>query len=71
MRDTLREISLSTWPRHFSHVGIESMDVISLGRRVREMSRMPRSAACAARKRNSIDCAFSELRAYVVLPWSA
>lgn len=64
MRDTLREISLSTCPRHFSHVGIESIEVMSFGRRVREMSRMPRSAACAARKRNSIDCAFSELRAW-------
>ena len=42
-----------------------SIDVISLGRRVREMSRIPRSAACAARKRKSIDCAFSELRAMV------
>ena len=29
------------------------------------MSIMPASAACAARKRNSIECAFSELRAMV------
>jgi len=38
--------------------------VMSLGRRVRPASRMPRSAAWAARKRKSIDCAFSLLRAW-------
>lgn len=41
------------------------MEVMALGRRVREMSRMPREAACCARKRKSIDCAFSELRAWM------
>ena len=40
-------------------------DVMSLGRRVREISIMPASAACAARKRKSMECAFSELRAMV------
>jgi hypothetical protein len=44
-------------------------EVISLGRRVREMSIMPASAACAARKRKSIECAFSELRAMVEVMW--
>jgi hypothetical protein len=43
------------------------MEVISFGRRVREMSIMPASAACAARKRKSIECAFSELRAMVAV----
>ena len=33
------------------------------GYRVRPASMMPRSAACCSRKRKSIDCAFSELRA--------
>lgn len=42
---------------------MEVTDVISFGRRVREMSIMPASAAWAARKRKSIECAFSELRA--------
>ncbi len=40
------------------------MVVIALGRRVRPRSRIPRSAAWAARKRKSIDCAFSLLRAW-------
>ena len=35
-----------------------------LGRRVRPASMMPRSAACEARKRKSIDWAFSLLRAW-------
>lgn len=61
----MREISFRTWPRHFSHTGIDVTDVISLGRRVREMSIIPASAACAARKRKSMECAFSELRAMV------
>lgn len=63
MRETLREISLSTWPRHFSQTGMLSTEVITLGRRARPRSMMPMSAACWARKRKSIDCAFSELRA--------
>ena len=37
----------------------------ALGRRCRAVDRMPDSAAWAARKRKSIDCAFSELRAMV------
>jgi hypothetical protein len=31
---TLREISFTTWPRHFSQVGIEVCSVITLGRLV-------------------------------------
>lgn len=42
---------------------MESICVMPFGRRVRAMSRIPRSAACAARKRKSIDCAFSLFRA--------
>ena len=38
--------------------------MMSFGRRVRPASIIPRSAACWARKRKSIDCAFSELRAW-------
>ena len=67
MRVTLRDISLSTWPRHFSHIGIESTVVMALGRRVRPMSMIPMSAACCARKRNSIDWAFSLFRAYIFI----
>ena len=37
----------------------------ALGRLCEEIERIPDSAACAARNRNSIDCAFSELRAMV------
>jgi len=46
---------------------MELTEVISLGRRVREMSMIPASAACAARKRKSIECAFSELRAMIAV----
>ena len=67
MRDTFREISFSTWPLHFSHVGIELTSVMTFGRRARPASITPRSAACWARKRKSIDCAFSELRACIPL----
>ena len=40
--------------------------VMAFGRRVRPASIIPREAACWARKRKSIDCAFSELRAWEV-----
>ena len=36
-----------------------------LGRRDLPASMIPRSAACCARKRKSIDWAFSEFRAYI------
>ena len=39
----------------------------ALGRRWRAVERIPDSAAWAARKRKSIDCAFSELRAMIVV----
>lgn len=61
----LRETSLRTWPLHFSHMGIDSTDVIALGRWVRPTSMMPMSAACCARKRYSMDWDFSAFRAYV------
>lgn len=43
--------------------------MMALGRRVRPMSRIPRSAACDSRKRKSMLCAFSELRAMVGERW--
>src|SRR5271163_2799760 len=67
MRVTLRETSFRTWPRHFSHTGIEEIVDGALGRRWRAVERIPDSAAWAARKRKSIDWAFSELRAIVAV----
>src|SRR4051794_36403390 len=67
MRVTLRDTSLRTCPRHFSHMGIEEIVEGALGRRWRAVERIPDSAAWAARKRKSIDCAFSELRAIVAV----
>ena len=42
---------------------------MALGRRARVVSRIPRSAAWASRKRKSIDWDFSALRAMVEVLW--
>ena len=55
--------ALLTCPLYFSAAGIVVTLKMSRGRRSRPASMIPNSALAASRKRYSIDCAFSELRA--------
>ena len=62
--DTLRLISRRISPLHRSHC-LRSLQCAARRGRLSVFCTSPSSAACASRKRYSIDCAFSSLRATV------